>query len=97
MIKSRWQSYDNYLVLSDSSKILRGTYASYLNFKQVLEVLNNLVTKRTTQYLYNGEMINFGLKQSEIESILACYNEVIYHPSFEKIRFISNRLNLKNI
>ena len=97
MRKSRWQSYDKYLVLSDSSKILRGTYASYLKFKQVLEVLNNLVTKRTTQYLYNGEMINFGLKQSEIESILACYNEVIYHPSFEKIRFISNRLNLKNI
>ena len=97
MRKSRWQSYDRYLVLSDSSKILRGTYASYLNFKQVLEVLNNLVTKRTTQYLYNGEMINFGLKQSEIESILACYNEVEYHPSFEKIRFISSRLNLKNI
>ena len=97
MRKARWKSYDRYLVLADRSRTLRGTYASYMNFKQVLEVLNNLVTKRTTQYLYNGEMINFGLKQSEIESILACYNDVIYHPSFEKIRFISNRLNLKNI
>jgi hypothetical protein len=97
MRKARWQNYDKYLVLADSSRSLRGTYASYLNFKQVLEVLNTLVAKRTTQYLYNGEMINFGLKQSEIESILACYNEVVYHPSFDKIRFISNRLNLKNI
>ena len=97
MRKSRWQSYDRYLVLADSSRTLRGTYACYINFKQVLEVLNNLVTKRTTQNLYNWEMLNFGLKQSEIESILACYNEVEYHPSFEKIRFISSRLNLKNI
>ena len=54
MKKNRWTGYDRYLVLADSSRTLRGTYASYINFKQVLEVLNNLVTKRTTQYLYNG-------------------------------------------
>ena len=97
MRRARWQSYDKYLVLADKSRVLRGTYASYINFKQVLEVLNNLVAKRTTQYLYNGEMINFGMTQGEIESILACWDSVQYHTRFDNIRFISNRLNLKNI
>jgi|TARA_R110000824_G_scaffold214789_8_gene401028 hypothetical protein len=97
MRKSRWSSYDKYLVLADSSTALQGTYASYMNFKRVLEVLNNLVAKRTTQYLYNGDMINFGMKQSEMESILACYDEVEYHPRFDNIRLISNKLNLKII
>ena len=97
MKKSRWTLYDKYLVMADSSRILRGTYASFLNFKLVLDVINTLYTKRTNSHLYDGEIVNFNLAHTDIESILNSWNESEYHPRFELVRYISGRLNLKII
>jgi len=58
--------YDKYLVMADSSRILRGTYASFLNFKLVLDVINTLYTKRTNSYLYDGEIVNLEGDLSDI-------------------------------
>ena len=97
MKKSRWTLYDKYLVMADSSRVLKGNYHGYLNFKIVLDVLNTLYTKRTNSYLYNGDIVNFNLGHTDIEAILNSWNESEYHPRFELVRYISGRLNLKNI
>ena len=54
MKKTRWSGYAKYLVFADKSNVLKGSYNSYVNFKECLEVLNTLFTKRTSSYLYNG-------------------------------------------
>ena len=97
MKKVRWSGYDKYLVLADSSQVLKGNYNGYLNFKDVIGVINTLITKRTNQYLYNGEVIQFSMKQGDIESIMNCWDEAEYHPRFDLIRYVSNKMNLKNI
>ena len=97
MKKSRWSTYDKYLAMADSSRVLKGSYPAYINFKIVLEVLNTLYTKRTNSYLYNGDVVNFNVKHADIEAILNSWNEVEYHPRFDLIKYISSRLNLKII
>ncbi len=97
MKKSRWSNYSTYLILADSSRVLRGTYSGYVNFKEVLNVLKTIVTKRTTTYLYNGEVIMFNLTHSELEIIQEAIDTSTYVRGFDKIRHIANKLNLKNI
>ena len=97
MKKVRWSGYDKYLVLADSSQVLKGNYNGYLNFKDVIGAINTLITKRTNQYLCNGEVIQFSMKQGDIESIMNCWDEAEYHPRFDLIRYVSNKMNLKNI
>ena len=88
MKKSRWSTYDKYLVMADSSRVLKGSYPAYIN---------TLYTKRTNSYLYNGDVVNFNVKHADIEAILNSWNEVEYHPRFDLIKYISSRLNLKII
>ena len=97
MKKTRLSGYDKYLVFSDKSSVLKGNYNGYLNFRDVMEVVNNLHAKRNTSYLYNGELINFNIKQSDIESIYNSWNECEYRKSFDYIKFISNKLDFKII
>ena len=97
MKKTRWSGYDKYLVFSDKSSVLKGNYIGYLNFRDVMEGGNNLHAKRNTSYLYNGELINFNIKQSDIESIYNSWNECEYRKSFDYIKFISNKLDFKII
>jgi hypothetical protein len=97
MKKTRWSGYAKYLVFADKSSVLKGSYNSYVNFKECLEVLNTLFTKRTSSYLYNGDLIQFNLRQGDIESIYNSWHESEYRKSFDYIRFIANKLNLKTI
>ena len=45
MKKTRWSGYDKYLVFSDKTNVLKGNYNGYLNFRDVMEVVNTLHTK----------------------------------------------------
>ena len=51
MKKEKWSEYAKYLILSDKSKNKIGTtFESFLNFKKVREVINNIAfTEDTTK------------------------------------------------
>jgi|TARA_Y100000310_G_scaffold322813_1_gene382341 hypothetical protein len=98
MKKNRWTGYDRYLVFSDKTRVLKGNYNGYLNFRSVVEVVNTLHTKRSSTYLYNGELLTFNnISQTEIETIFNSWNECEYRRGFDKVRLIANKLNLKRI
>ena len=98
MKKNRWTGYDRYLVFSDKSSALIGNYQGYLNFREVIDVVDKLYRKRNTTYLYNGELLTFNnIKQSDIESIFNSWNNSEYTRGFDKVRYIANKLNLKTI
>ena len=51
MKKEKWSDYAKYLVLSDISKNKLGTtFESYLNYKKVMDVINNIAfTDKSTE------------------------------------------------
>ena len=52
--------YAKYLVLADDSNgALNGTYESYLNFKRIKEVVNNIAFTDKSTYSYEGDIYNF--------------------------------------
>ena len=97
MKKTRWSGYDKHLVFSDKTNVLKGNYNGYLNFRDVMEVVNTLHTKRNTSYLYNGDLIQFNLRQGDVESIYNSWHESEYRQSFDYIRFVANKLDIKII
>ena len=97
MKKSQWSNYAKYLMLADSSEVLRGTYNGYVNYREVCEILKTLVTKRTTSYLYNGEVVTFDLTQTQLGVIFDTINDTEYVLGFDHIRHIANRLKIKTI
>ena len=69
MKKVRWTGYDKYLVFADKTNVLKGNYNGYINFKDVMDVVDKLHAKRNNSYLYNGELLTFDIKQGDIESL----------------------------
>ena len=97
MDNSKMNDYERYLVLASYEPVLSGGYEGFVNLREVVSVLEGISQKQNTSYLYNGELINFNIKQSDIESIYNSWNECEYRKSFDYIKFISNKLDFKII
>ena len=90
MIKSNHQrsEYENYLLVSDKTKTLRGTYPHFIKTKALMSTLSSMVSKQSNTYIYNGESYVSSLTNSEIQKIQSAFDFGTYNSSIEKLKYI---------
>lgn len=89
--------YSNYLVLASHAPKLNGDYSSWINFKEVINILENMLAKQQTTYLYNENFYQSDLKLSEMQSIIKCVEEIKYSKVLDKTKNIANQIGLLRI
>jgi hypothetical protein len=80
--------YENYLLVSQHTKMLGGTYPKYLKTKQLMSSLNSMVGKQSNTYIYNGESYVSSLTNAEISKIQSAFDYGTYNSSIEKLKYI---------
>ena len=48
--------YEKYVVLSNYTKMFLGTYPNFLKLKELMRSLNQMVSKNSNTFSYNGEL-----------------------------------------
>ena len=72
MKKEKWSDYAKYLILSDRSNNKIGTtFESFLNFKRVKEVINNIAFTDKSSFGFDGEL--YKRKITTMEAIVKKY------------------------
>ena len=82
--------YENYILVSQHTKVLGGTYAKYLKTKSLMSSLNSMVSKQSNTYIYNGESYVSSLTNPEIQKIQSAFDFGTYNNSVEKLKYIFN-------
>jgi hypothetical protein len=82
--------YENYILVSQHTKMLGGTYPKYLKTKQLMSSLNSMVGKQSNTYIYNGESYVSSLTSAEIQKIQSALEYGTYNSSVEKLKYIFN-------
>ena len=80
--------YENYVLVSQHTKMLGGTYPKYLKTKQLMSSLNSMVSKQSNTYIYNGESYVSSLTNAEISKIQSAFDYGTYNNSIEKLKYI---------
>ena len=80
--------YENYLLVSDQTKMLRGTYPHFIKCRSLMASLNSMVSKHSNTYTYNGESYVSSLTNSEINNIQSAFDYGTYNSSVEKLKYI---------
>ena len=80
--------YENYVLISENCKYLRGTYEGYIRFKDLMFTLNQMSSKHSNTYTYNGELYVSKLTSSEILKIQSAFDYGTYNSSIEKLKYI---------
>ena len=80
--------YENYLLVSDQTKTLRGTYPHFIKTKALMSTLSSMVSKQSNTYIYNGESYVSSLTNSEIQKIQSAFDFGTYNSSIEKLKYI---------
>jgi|TARA_R100001460_G_scaffold56003_1_gene95415 hypothetical protein len=90
MVKGNHQKseYENYLLVSQDTKMLGGTYPKYLKTKSLMSSLNSMVSKQSNTYIYNGESYVSSLTGQEIQKIQSALDFGTYNSSIEKLKYI---------
>ena len=82
--------YENYLLVSGETKMLRGTYPHFVKCKALMSSLNSMVSKQSNTYIYNGESYVSSLTGQEIQKIQSAFDFGTYNSSIEKLKYIFN-------
>ena len=82
--------YENYIIVSQHTKMLGGTYPKYLKTKALMSSLNSMVGKQSNTYIYNGESYVSSLTSAEIQKIQSALDYGTYNSSVEKLKYIFN-------
>ena len=82
--------YENYVLVSQHTKMLGGTYPKYLKTKQLMSSLNSMAGKQSNTYIYNGETYVSSLTPVEINKIQSAFDFGTYNSSIEKLKYIFN-------
>ena len=80
--------YENYILVSQHTKMLGGTYPKYLKTKALMSSLNYMVGKQSNTYIYNGESYVSSLTNAEISKIQSAFDYGTYNNSIEKLKYI---------
>tara|TARA_X000001382_G_scaffold63700_1_gene44094 strand:- start:409 stop:702 length:294 start_codon:yes stop_codon:yes gene_type:complete len=80
--------YDKYVVLSNYTKMFLGTYPNFLKLKELMRSLNQMVSKNSNTFSYNGELYVSRLTGPEINKIQSCLDYGTYNSSIEKLKYI---------
>ena len=80
--------FEKYVVLSNYTKLFSGSYPNFLRLKELMNALNQMVTKNNNTYTYYGELYVSSLTNPEISKIQSCLDLGVYNSSLEKIKHI---------
>ena len=80
--------YENYILVSQHTKMLGGTYPKYLKTKALMSSLNSMAAKQSNTYIYNGESYVSSLTNAEISKIQSAFDYGTYNSSIEKLKYI---------
>ena len=90
-------SYDKYIILASNSKVLSGDYTGFVNFREVVEVAEDISTKQIDTYLYNGEHYTLPIKLSELSHILNAIDTGKINNHFDKVKKLSQQMGIRKI
>ena len=82
--------YENYLLVSGDTKMLRGTYVHFVKCRELMSSLNSMVSKQSNTYTYNGESYVSSLTGEEVQKIQSAFDFGTYNSSIEKLKYIFN-------
>jgi hypothetical protein len=88
MNSSQFSDFEKYILVSDKTKLLHGTYPAFLRLKELLSSLSQMVKKNSNTYTYYGELYVSRLTNSEIGKIQSCLDLGVYNSSLEKLKYI---------
>ena len=95
MKKEKWSDYAKYLVLSDISKNKLGTtFESYLNYKKVMDVINNIAFTDKSTFGFDGQLYKRKITSADAKHILSNVNDCRWTQNTEKIFLVSNQLGI---
>tara|TARA_R110000796_G_C14217766_1_gene394165 strand:+ start:139 stop:432 length:294 start_codon:yes stop_codon:yes gene_type:complete len=80
--------FEKYSVLSNYTKMFGGTYPKFLRLMELMKSLNQMASKNSNTFTYNGEMFVSKLTPSEINKIQNCLDLGTYNSSIEMIKYI---------
>ena len=80
--------YENYLLVSLNTKMLRGTYPHFLKCKALMSTLSSMASKQSNTYTYNGEVYVSRITNSEIDKIQSCLDTGVYTSQFDNLKYI---------
>ena len=80
--------YENYILVAEHTKMLRGTYPAFLKTNALMSTLNSMAQKQSNTYTYNGELYVSKLTSSEISKIQSAFDYGTYNSSIEKLKYI---------
>ena len=80
--------YENYVLVSQHTKMLGGTYPKYLKTKTLMSALDSMVGKQSNTYIYNGESYVSSLTIAEVQKIQSAFEFGTYNNSIEKLKYI---------
>ena len=83
-----FSDFEKYILVSDKTKLLHGTYPAFLRLKELLSSLSQMVKKNSNTYTYYGELYVSRLTNSEIGKIQSCLDLGVYNSSLEKLKYI---------
>tara|TARA_R100000005_G_C4849037_1_gene116400 strand:- start:113 stop:406 length:294 start_codon:yes stop_codon:yes gene_type:complete len=96
MRQSKWTGYDRYLVLSDkSNNKLGSTFDRYLNFKKVMEIINNIAFTDKTTYLCDGNIYERKITTTDAKNILESVDSGNWHSRLNGLFLVANQLKLR--
>ena len=96
MKKSRWSEYAKFLVLSDNSNYkLNSSFTSYLNFKKVKEVVNNIAFTDKTTYSCDGNIYNRKITSMEAKTILNNIGDCVWSDKTDLMFTVASQLKLR--
>jgi len=81
-------AYERYVILNDYTKMIHGTYPGFIRLKELMSSINQMVSKQSNTYTYNGELYVSRLTNPEISKIQECLDTGVYSSAFEKLKYI---------
>ena len=95
MEKSKWSDYARYVALSDNSNMdLKGNYQTFLNFKKVMEIVNNIASSDKSSYLYDGDIYSRKITSTDARKIIDNINQCRWTESTKKMSTIASQLQV---
>jgi len=88
MNRAQLSDFEKYLLVSDRTKLLHGTYPAFIRLKELLGSLNQMAKKNSNTYTYYGELYVSRLTNSEIGKIQSCLDLGDYNSSVDKLKYI---------
>ena len=88
MNKAHISDFEKYILVSENTKLLHGTYPAFMRLQELLGSLNQMVKKNSNTYTYYGELYVSRLTNPEISRIQSCLDLGDYNSSLEQLRYI---------